>query len=1269
MKKLFLLVLLTTPLFVLSQEREQIDYKTIFRNNHPLTIQDSIYLSKLPVLELPDHFRGRDLPVIHDNSGSQYLRPIFSQIVYPNCMQASSIAYGFTYEINCKREVSSALPENQYTTHFAWNFMNGGHGWFGVNYLHTHDVLFRNGTPNLVDYDGFYTGGGERWMTGYDKYYHAMQNRIEGIFAIPVNTEDGLLTLKHWLYDHLDGLPVGGVANFIACSPWNYTSLPDGTPEEGKLVMVGFCPEALHGMTIVGWNDSIRFDYNGDTRYTNDEDITGDGIIDMQDWEIGGVKFVNSYGDQWADSGYCYMMYRTLAAPIDQGGIWSNVVHIIKTKEIYDPMLTMKVKLKHNARNMIRVRTGVSSDASIGYPTNFYDFSIFQFQGSKMPMQGCDTMEACKIIEFGLDITPLLSYVESGKAANFFLQVYENDPEGEGTGEIIEFSLIDYTSGINEIPYQGGSVQLVNNGVTVLSIPATVNFSRPEISTGSLPAFTASQPYQAQLDASGGVAPYTWKLRNKYSQNTGQEEFPNITGQQLVPNAQYDSIFTIGLDFQFPFFGELYDTVRVNALGYVFFDEVINHWPYMKLESYFFKHIKAIAPFKSKSLIHYSSYDDGLWYEANEDYVIFRWKTSIKDQDGNSELNFALKLEADGNIKMYYNGIEYSGTVDWAGGISNGNAIDYHILDIPDPRLIKANTVEEFIYHPSPTQISISEEGLLEILADDSSTIYDIHVVASDQNNMKAFRSYQLSDLIVTSYTFDVNGDTSIQQGNDVLIDYSIKNISPQPLVNVNVSITSDDEFITITDGVQGFETLSPGETKSASGAFRFTTSPLIPDGHAIILENKIMSSAGERERLIITKTKAPAIQFADVQVDDGNNGRLDPNEYADLIIRISNSGRAAAIDVSAELVSLNNFVSVEGNPVISYGDIHAGLTTARSYEVFASPLTLHGFESKFLLKINDGSGIQKTDTVQIMVGKKPVLIIDLDPQHDSGPGMLEALNELEIYADYTRVIPGSLANYQSVFLALGMQLNFYELSVEEGTFLADYLGDGGKIYLESRRTWRDDVQTPLQSMFNIDIDNIPAMYYIVQGIDSTFTEGMAFENLANPPFNYYSLVPVPPAYDILQNRADSLSCAVAYDAGDYKTIGCVIEFGHLLDDTSSKVNLMEQILFFFDIHLSTIGIEEFKPEQSLTSTYNYPNPFSDNTSISFTLQRDSRISLGIYNLNGQLVQDLAHDKEYTSGTHIIHFNPGNHGLPGGIYLYRLVSDKQVVTRKMILLN
>ncbi len=40
-------------------------------------------------------------------------------------------------------------------------------------------------------------------------------------------------------------------------------------------------------MTVVGYNDSIKYDFNEDGQYTNNIDLNDDGIIDLRDWEVG----------------------------------------------------------------------------------------------------------------------------------------------------------------------------------------------------------------------------------------------------------------------------------------------------------------------------------------------------------------------------------------------------------------------------------------------------------------------------------------------------------------------------------------------------------------------------------------------------------------------------------------------------------------------------------------------------------------------------------------------------------------------------------------------------------------------------------------------------------------------------------------------------------------------------------------------------------------------------------------------------------------------
>ena len=119
-----------------------------------------------------------------------------------------------------------------------------------------------------------------------------MLNRIGEVYSIDVSTEDGINILKYWLFDHLEGEETGGVASFYAASPWNLTTLPNGSPEAGKHVIKEWLFPASHAMTIVGYNDSIRYDYNEDGEYTNDVDINGDEVVDLKDWEIGGFRIL-----------------------------------------------------------------------------------------------------------------------------------------------------------------------------------------------------------------------------------------------------------------------------------------------------------------------------------------------------------------------------------------------------------------------------------------------------------------------------------------------------------------------------------------------------------------------------------------------------------------------------------------------------------------------------------------------------------------------------------------------------------------------------------------------------------------------------------------------------------------------------------------------------------------------------------------------------------------------------------------------------------------
>ena len=80
----------------------------------------------------------------------------------------------------------------------------------------------------------------------------------------------------------------------------------------------------------------------------------------------------------------------------------------------------------------------------------------------------------------------------------------------------------------------------------------------------------------------------------------------------------------------------------------------------------------------------------------------------------------------------------------------------------------------------------------------------------------------------------------------------------------------------------------------------------------------------------------------------------------------------------------------------------------------------------------------------------------------------------------------------------------------------------------------------------------------------------------------------------------------------------------------------------------------------------NYPNPFNPETTIEFGVPRETRVTILVYNLLGEVVATLVDDVE-PPGNHVVRFD-GEH-LPSGIYLYKMTAGTVSIMRKMVLLR
>jgi len=477
MNKLAILILLSLPLGAFTQQCININPDTtaepwIVGGYRELSNNE---INAIPELFLPEFSKRATLPYRINNSKQPYFRSIVLQ-ADGSCSQNSGVAYVFTYEINYLRGLYSKDSVNLYPSHFTYNFLNGGDGKNGSNYTDGWQIIKENGVPNLLTYGGLNPLDDDGWMSGYEKYESGMFNRVSDYYRIKIGTPKGLETLKRWMYDHGNNSSVGGLACFSAgIASATTRPIPLGQYEQKKRIITAWSDPVDHAMTFVGYDDSIRFDFNNDKKYTNNLDINGDSIIDMRDYEIGAMILANSVGLGWGDSGFAYCPYRLLALPVSQGGISGSQAYVVIPKVNTHPQMTLRLKMNHNKRNKITVRAGVAEYILATKPDYQISFTALSEKGGALPFQNGNN----DTIEFGLDITPLITQ-NSCEPVKFFLTIIEDDEDTTGEGKLLSWSIIDKRVSEKQYFSNDSSITLVNNGTTTSFIIINPNGSPPE---------------------------------------------------------------------------------------------------------------------------------------------------------------------------------------------------------------------------------------------------------------------------------------------------------------------------------------------------------------------------------------------------------------------------------------------------------------------------------------------------------------------------------------------------------------------------------------------------------------------------------------------------------------------------------------------------------------------------------------------------------------------------------------------------------------------
>lgn len=85
----------------------------------------------------------------------------------------------------------------------------------------------------------------------------------------------------------------------------------------------------------------------------------------------------------------------------------------------------------------------------------------------------------------------------------------------------------------------------------------------------------------------------------------------------------------------------------------------------------------------------------------------------------------------------------------------------------------------------------------------------------------------------------------------------------------------------------------------------------------------------------------------------------------------------------------------------------------------------------------------------------------------------------------------------------------------------------------------------------------------------------------------------------------------------------------------------------------------------------NFPNPFNPETTIAFTIPATEQVRLDVFNAIGQHIRTLV-NRTIQAGTHQVTWDgrdDSGREVAGGLYLYRLRTERSVMTKQLLLLK
>ncbi|WP_286817413.1 PKD domain-containing protein [Desulfobacter sp. UBA2225] len=462
--------------------------------------------------ELP----SADYPGYVDNSQLKYFPPIRSQGSLNSCGVFSGTYYAMTHmhAMANNLDAQNGGDAMRLSPKWTYNMVNGG-GNNGTWYYWAYEIGQKHGSATWAEFP--YDSNYRAWNLNPNTWENALYRRFDQYgYVLNTHQNTGIDQVKQMLVNGY----ILNIPTYIYS--WQYQTIgndPSTSEDDAfagkKCVSWVNGTSGYHAMTVVGYNDNIWVDINGN------------GVVDSG--EKGAFRIANSWGTGWGEAGFAWMSYDALKNPSAVAGgpstgriygWYPSRAHWVTAKTGYQPKVIGKFKLNHAKRDHLRMTLG-TSDLNQSTPSSMWIPEMIYNQGGEYGFDGTtNAVDGTFVFDF-TDLMP-----SGGGLATWYLGVQDDTAGSEGT--LGTFTLIDVANG--------------NTVIESLEVPQTVDGDQvyagidydpsgenlPPSARADASVFSGYAPLEINFDGSssydndGTIASFSWDFGDGASQYGAQ---------------------------------------------------------------------------------------------------------------------------------------------------------------------------------------------------------------------------------------------------------------------------------------------------------------------------------------------------------------------------------------------------------------------------------------------------------------------------------------------------------------------------------------------------------------------------------------------------------------------------------------------------------------------------------------------------------------------------------------------------------------------------